>query len=204
MLDQNEIKYLVVINGKPQGPFNLAQLKDLGISSSTFVKHQNLDDFKEAHELPELRELLGFSFEQTAPQYFAGFDQRLMACAIDYFLIALLGIFLGLAVASNGKQTVIVFLVAYLVAMPIIKGLYSAVAEASAKQATIGKKLMSIRVGDMLGNKLSFSHALVRQLAKLISVLPFFFGYLYLFLNKKQQCWHDVLAKTLVVKNRLL
>jgi len=31
-----------------------------------------------------------------------------------------------------------------------------------------------------------------------------FFGYLYSFLNKKQQCWHDIAANTLVVKDRLI
>lgn len=206
MSNWNDKKYLVVINGKPQGPFALEELKTLPITSGTFVKHQKLDDFKEAHELPELRALLGFSFEQTAPQYFAGFDQRLMASAIDWFLIVMIGVFAALVtqLVNGEKQQTIAIGIAYLVATPLIKAIYSAIAESGKKQATFGKSLMSIRVGDMLGNRIGFGQALGRQLAKLFSVIPFFFGYLYLFLNKKQQCWHDVVAKTLVVKSRLL
>jgi hypothetical protein len=51
--------YLVVVEGKPQGPFSIEELKQLNIQPGTFVKSPDLDDYKEAHELAELRELLG-------------------------------------------------------------------------------------------------------------------------------------------------
>ncbi|RYE37816.1 MAG: RDD family protein, partial [Sphingobacteriales bacterium] len=35
-------------------------------------------------------------------------------------------------------------------------------------------------------------------------VIPVFFGYFYSFLNKKNQCWHDISANTLVIKDRLI
>jgi len=34
--------------------------------------------------------------------------------------------------------------------------------------------------------------------------VPVFFGYLYSFLNKKNQCWHDIAADALVIKDRLI
>ena len=71
--------YTVVINGKPQGPYTLEQLAALKIQPATFIRKPGMDDYKEAHEFPELRALLGFTFQHTAPQYFASFDQRLLA-----------------------------------------------------------------------------------------------------------------------------
>lgn len=196
--------FLVVVDGKPKGPFSVAQLKEIAITPNTFVKKTGMDDFKEAHELPELRLLLGFAYQQTAPQYFAGFDQRLLASAIDYFLITLFGIFLVLIVSQGDKMLILKYGIGYAVASPLIKMVYGCIAESGRQQATIGKKLMDIRVGDALGNRISFSTAFLRNMAKIISTLPLFMGYLYLFINKKQQCLHDVMAHTVVVKKRLL
>lgn len=86
-MQDNDVDYTVVINGKPEGPYKLAALKDLKIRTATFIRKPGMDDYKEAHEFPELRELLGFTYQQTAPQYFASFDQRLLASVIDYFFL---------------------------------------------------------------------------------------------------------------------
>src|SRR5258708_6561751 len=80
--------YFLVINGKPEGPFSLEQLKALNIRPGDFVKTPEMDDYKEAHEIAGLRELLGFSKQSVIPQYFGGFDQRLMASALDWFFVA--------------------------------------------------------------------------------------------------------------------
>lgn len=82
--------YTIVVNGKPQGPYTLEELKQLKLSPGTFVRKPGMDDYKEAHELVELRTLFGFAFPKFTPQYFASFDQRLMAWAIDYFLITVI------------------------------------------------------------------------------------------------------------------
>ncbi len=47
--------YLLVINGKPEGPFSVEQLRSLDIKSGDFVKTAEMDDYKEAHEIAELR-----------------------------------------------------------------------------------------------------------------------------------------------------
>ncbi len=46
-----------------------------------------MDDYKEAHELPELRQLLNLKTETILPQYFATLDIRLLAVVIDYFIL---------------------------------------------------------------------------------------------------------------------
>jgi len=200
------MKYTVVINGKPQGPFDLAALKDLDIKPNTFVRKPGMDDYKEAHAMEELRELLGFTFQKTAPQYFAAFDQRLLASVIDHFLIFIvysLIILTSFAFIEGKDQRIMAFLVP-LPAIVIFKLIYGSFAEASAKQATIGKKLINIKVTDLEGSRISIGRSLIRNFSKILSVIPVFFGYLYSFLNKKNQCWHDVAANTLVIKDRLI
>ena len=44
-----------------------------------------MDDYKEAHDVPELCELLGIKTHVREPQYFASLDVRLLAIIIDYF-----------------------------------------------------------------------------------------------------------------------
>ncbi|MBC6112328.1 RDD family protein [Pedobacter fastidiosus] len=199
-------EYTVVINGKPQGPYNLSELGDLNITLNTFIRKPGMDDYKEAHAIPELRELLGFSFQKTAPQYFAAFDQRLLASVIDHFLI--FGIYILLILISfvfiEGKdQRIMAFLIPF-PSIFIIKLIYGTFAEASIKQATIGKRLINIKVSDLEGSRISFGTSAIRNFSKILSVIPVFFGYLYSFLNKKHQCWHDIAANTLVIKDRLI
>jgi uncharacterized RDD family membrane protein YckC len=200
------MNYTVVINGKPEGPYEFEQLKTLAIKPGTFVRKPGMDDYKEAHEFEELRELFGFRYQQTAPQYFASFDQRLLASVIDYFLLTLGYVVMMLFVfifVEEKLQRIMVGLT-LLPIIPIAKFVYSSFAEASVAQATVGKRLLDIKVTDMMGNRINFGVSLGRNLAKAISVVPLFFGYLYSFLNKKQQCWHDLIADTLVVKQRLI
>ena len=204
-LDLQE-SYTIVINGKPRGPYGLEELKKLGVVQGTFVRKPGMDDYKEAHEFPELRALLGFSFQQTAPQYFASFDQRLLAWAIDYFLLVLIYIFcvlVSFAFIDDKTQRMIVFF-SFLPVLPLVKLIYGSVAEASLTQATIGKRLLNIKVTDMAGSRIGMANSFGRNLAKILSALPLCFGYLYSFLNKKQQCWHDITANTLVIKDRLI
>jgi uncharacterized RDD family membrane protein YckC len=199
-------EYTIVVNGKPEGPYSIDELKGLKIRPETFIRKPGMDDYKEAHELLELRTIFGFKFHQTAPQYFASFDQRLMASVIDYFmlLVCYVIIVLVIYIFVDQKMFRIGTALFFLLLVPIAKFIYSSIAEASIKQATIGKRLMDIKVGDLFGNRLDIGTSFLRNFAKILSTLPLFIGYLYCFMNKKQQCLHDVMANTLVVKQRLL
>lgn len=199
-------EYTVVINGKPEGPYALQELQRLNIKPGTFIRKPGMDDYKEAHEFEELRELLGFRFQQTAPQYFASFDQRLMASVIDYFmlLICYVAIVLIAYIFVDQKMFRIGAALFLLILVPVAKIIYSSIAEASIKQATIGKRMMDIKVTDLNGNRLTLGNSIGRNLGKLISNATLGIGYLFCFLNKKQQCLHDIMAETLVTKQRLI
>jgi len=205
-MDLSKIEYTVVINGKPEGPYRADQLKALNIQPGTFIRKPGMDDYKEAHEFAELRELLGFTFQRTAPQYFASFDQRLLAMVIDYFFLTTVYIILVLIsfiFVEEKAQRIVVFFTG-LPLILIAKFIYGSMAEATEKQATIGKRLLNIKVTDLEGNRIETASSFGRNAAKILSVAPLFFGYLYSFLNKKQQCFHDILANTLVIKDRLI
>lgn len=198
--------YTVVVKGKPEGPYSLNELRNLKISPGTFVKTASMDDYKEAHELAELRELFGFEFIKTSPQYFASFDQRLMAWAIDLFLIGLIfavAVFVCFLFVLD-TPTRIKLLVLGDIAILLTNFIYGVMADASSSQGTIGKRLMNIRVGNLFGEKLSMQQSFIRTIAKIFSIGTLGIGYLVMFTNKNNQCMHDKVADTLVVKDRLL
>jgi uncharacterized RDD family membrane protein YckC len=198
--------YLLVINGKPEGPYSINELKLRKIKPNDFVRAPGMDDYKEAHEVSQLRELLGFSKQYQPPQYYGSFDQRLLASAIDWFILTGVFIFfmvIGLLLNSD-KEAQLFIIIGFLLAIPVAKIIYHIIMESSAKQATIGKGILGIKVCDINGERLSLAHSAGRNFAKILSVLTLFIGYLFAFFNSRQQCLHDMVAGTLVMKDRLI
>ena len=199
-------EYFLVINGKPQGPFSVAQLKEHKIKPGDFLKTAGMDDYKEAHEIAELRELLGFKKQSVIPQYFGSFDQRLMAVAIDWFFVwgvCIIVAFILVLFVHDAAVRIVVEL-AILGVAPVINIIYHIIMECSAKQATYGKQILKIKVCDMQGERISAGMAITRNLARIFSVATFFVGYLLSFFTKQQQALHDIIAGTLVMKDRLI
>ena len=132
--------------------------------------------------------------ERTA---YAGFWRRFAAYAIDYLLVLLGGIVLGALViragivedGTEGRFT-LWLLVGY--------WLYCALLESSSWQATVGKRLIGIKVTNRRGERIGFARAAVRFVAKLLSVLTLFVGYLLIVVTARRQALHDLIAGTLV------
>ncbi|WP_299499328.1 RDD family protein [Mucilaginibacter sp.] len=196
--------YTLVINGKPEGPFTLNELKERKIKPGDFVKTPDMDDYKEAHEVAELRQLFGFQ-KQVLIQYYGSFDQRLIAAALDWFFVSGVCIITAFIISLFITNMVVglAFAFSLLGVIPVVKFIYQVVMESLVKQATYGKQLAGLKVCDMQGNRLTPAHAIGRNAAKIFSVLTLFMGYLYCYFNKQQQCLHDVIASTLVIKDRL-
>jgi uncharacterized RDD family membrane protein YckC len=199
--------YILVINGKPEGPFTIEELKARNIKPVDFVKTDEMDDYKEAHEVPELRELFGFKKPPLLVQYFGGFDQRLLAVALDWFFV--FGIFIIIAFVivlgiMHDKESRVATSLAILAVAPFARFIYGVVMESSARQATWGKQIMGIKVVDMYGNRITFGKSLLRSVCKSLSTSMFYFGYFMMFFNNKKQCLHDTIAKTMVIKDRLV
>lgn len=79
--------------------------------------------------------------------------------------------------------------------------LYFSLMESSAKQATLGKLALSLKVTDVNGNRLTFGRALGRNLGKFISSLILYIGYIMAAFTQKKQALHDMMAGTLVLSS---
>ncbi|WP_036679311.1 RDD family protein [Daejeonella oryzae] len=198
--------YYVVINGKPAGPYKEDELKNLKIMPGTFIKTSEMDDFKEAHEVPALRGLFGWNEIAVAPQYFASMDIRLLAVIIDYFILFGIYIILASVVIAfiDERDLRILISLSGLAIIPIVKIFYASYMEASARQGTFGKVLMSVKVCDENGSRITPGRSVIRNFSKILSVATLGIGYIIGFFDKRQQCLHDKIAGTLVRKERLI
>jgi uncharacterized RDD family membrane protein YckC len=88
-----------------------------------------------------------------------------------------------------------------MLAFIVVRWLYFAGMESSARQATFGKSLLSLRVTNLEGQRLSFGHATGRFGGKIVSdFIPFLIGYIMAAFTEKKQALHDMIAGTLVLK----
>ena len=70
------------------------------------------------------------------------------------------------------------------------------------RQATPGKMLLRLRVVDAeTGLTPPWTRLVVRYLGYILSSLPLGLGYLWMIWDPRRQCWHDRLARTLVVQD---
>lgn len=127
---------------------------------------------------------------------YAGFWSRVAALIVDNAIITILGIALMIGAASVGDAAVAIanfalFLIAFL---------YWPLMESSERQATLGKQLLGIQVTDVNGARLTFVRSLLRNLAKIISSLPFGLGFLLAAFTARRQALHDIITKCLVVR----
>lgn len=144
----------------------------------------------------------------TEPSY-AGFWIRFLAYVIDSLIMSVvfcpLGFGVGLAGAAaevdeNSPAWLGVNLL--LNGVSIIAGwLYFSLMESSSWQATLGKKLLKLKVTDMNGYQLTFGKATGRYFGKMLSGMICFIGFIMVAFTEKRQGLHDILAGTLVVKD---
>jgi uncharacterized RDD family membrane protein YckC len=128
---------------------------------------------------------------------YAGFWRRVAAYLIDSILISIVGGILFAILAGIGGDGGAV--IGYLIW--IVGGfVYSAAMESSSHQATIGKIALGIQVTDLEGNKLTFGRALGRNLAKILSALILYIGFIMAAFTERKQGLHDMIAGTLVVQ----
>ena len=143
---------------------------------------------------------------------YAGFWLRVVATMIDGFILSVLNfvvflVFGGIIVAiegnngGNGGPVEVIlgfFIWGLMIAIP---WLYSAIQESSAAQATLGKKILGIRVTDLEGNRVSFGQASGRHFGKILSGMICSIGHFMAGFTEKKQALHDILAGALVVRD---
>ena len=90
----------------------------------------------------------------------------------------------------------------FLAAALVVVGawLYEALLTSSSWQATVGKRLLSLKVTDLEGNRISFARATGRFFAKILSRMIWHIGFIMVAFTQRKQGLHDLLAGTLVRK----
>jgi len=120
---------------------------------------------------------------------YAGFWQRVVAILIDAIIIS----------AATGTAVVVTF--GHGLALGFLAPwLYEAFMMSSEWQATVGKRVMSIVVTDLQGQRISFARATGRHFAKYLSAFLLGIGFLMMPFTSKKQALHDIIAETLVIK----
>lgn len=128
---------------------------------------------------------------------YANIFQRFGAFVIDNLILAVMLLPISLLLSGavrRGNASALLILI-YMV----IGWLYFALQESSEKQATIGKKILSIKVTNYDGNRLTFAKASGRFFAKMLSALIYGIGFIMAAFTKKKQALHDKIADTFVV-----
>ena len=121
-------------------------------------------------------------------QTYSSLGRRLGAFLIDCFIIGFLGTIGGFIVPVLGSLIIWFF--------------YAPVLESSEIRATIGKHLMGIQVNDLMGRRLSFRAALLRNILKVVSTVFLFIGFFFSLFSARKQSLHDMFADSVVVYGR--
>ena len=141
---------------------------------------------------------------------YAGFWVRVVAFIVDtiiilplawIFYLIQIAIF-GANIASETYSALLIEYFLFLIISIAVYCIYFAAFESSKWQATPGKRLLSLKVTDLYGGRVSFLRACGRYLAKTISGLFFGIGYIMIGVTEKKQGFHDILAGTLVLHGR--
>jgi uncharacterized RDD family membrane protein YckC len=130
-----------------------------------------------------------FPSEDSSEIKYAGFWIRVVAMIIDSLVFLVPGYFID---RFSGDYATAVYLVAWC--------FYEAFFLASSWQATIGKRVMGIKVVGEDGEKISIGRAIGRTVAQFFSVIIICIGYFMVGWNKKKRGLHDMIAATYVIK----
>ncbi|MCH8880806.1 MAG: RDD family protein [Planctomycetes bacterium] len=138
---------------------------------------------------------------------YASFGARLLAMIIDMVILntassMIQAPFLALMLGNLNPTTMIVGLVAPIFLYGGLAMFYTVWLESSVWQATLGKKILGLRVVDLDGQRITFWKSASRNFNKSISTLILGIGYLMPLWTAKRQALHDRMARCLVIKIR--
>jgi uncharacterized RDD family membrane protein YckC len=134
---------------------------------------------------------------------YAGFWIRFGAALIDGILLGIvggiIGFIIGMATGGAGGTSDTASNIAGFVGF-LIGIAYYVMMESGPRQATLGKMALGLKVTDMEGGRISAGKAAARYFSKILSAIILMIGYIMAAFTPKKQALHDIIAKTLVVK----
>jgi uncharacterized RDD family membrane protein YckC len=137
---------------------------------------------------------------------YAGFWRRAAALLIDKLLLGAVNLFLCIIFllaagrGPDGENLRAIFPASAIFGF-LLQWLYFTLTESSAMRATLGKAVIGITVTDHEGQRISWLRANGRYWSKILSSIPFWFGYLMAGFTRRKQALHDFIAGTLVVRS---
>ena len=127
---------------------------------------------------------------------YAGFIRRCAALFLDSIIVGIIQLILAIPFVIMGSPKWTSTLAYW-----VLWFFYYVYMEASPWQATLGKRIIGIKVTDLQGNRISLARSFGRRVAEILSYITICIGFLMCIWTKKRQCLHDMLAGCLVVTN---
>jgi len=148
---------------------------------------------------------------QTNQPNYATFVQRALAFIIDFIILAIVGqiinaIFGVNSFAMMNTQDLSVIQDMYKAMMPalgastVLQAAYYTFMESSAKQGTIGKIALGLKVVDYNGNRITPVKAFLKYVGRIINGCTCMIGYLLPLFTEKKQALHDMIGGAVVLK----
>jgi len=131
-----------------------------------------------------------------ADQAYGGFWVRVVAYLVDTVVVSCIAIVLAFVASLLGDVGLKLIPLLFLLT-PIA---YWGLMQASARQATLGKALLGMKVTDVSGERMSLLRSFGRELAKIASGIPFGLGYVMAAFTGRKQALHDMVASTTVLR----
>ena len=134
---------------------------------------------------------------QSSAHELAGIVPRLLSGIIDGFLLLLMMILLTALLSLAGDAPIQLYQFLSL-AGPVFYYWYF---WTQRDGQTPGKFALGLRVVKIDGSPISDVDAVIRAIGYQVSALLFGLGYLWALIDRKNQTWHDKLARTVVVRS---
>lgn len=128
---------------------------------------------------------------------YAGFWRRVFACILDLIIFSI--VWGCILFPFDGKiLSPLAFALLCLVFLTLWF-FYFVYSEASFWQATLGKRIVGIKVVDMHGYRISILRSAGRNVSIALSCITFCIGFLMCLWTKREQCLHDMTSGCLIV-----
>ena len=137
----------------------------------------------------------------TENQKYAGFWNRFLAGIIDSIVLILVSILVYAILFFTINITETIFIIIENVISPIISFFYFILFQSSSKQGTPGMILMKIKIYDEQFNRVGVWRLILRYFTTIWSAIFLFIGFFMIGWTKRKQGFHDIVARTIHLKN---
>ena len=158
-----------------------------------FLKEKDLDN---ETPLAQMKKTL----QDSSEFIYAGFWRRFFALIADYLLLGSAGSIIIYVFGEIQEKSFQVVTNEFFLGLLVFVWSYFVFMESSEGGATLGKRLLGIRVTDLWGKRISDGKSFLRNSGRLVCTATLGIGYLMVGFTKNKQGLHDIMAGCLVIK----